>query len=103
MALLLDELQESIPRQWLLGHITIFADDIHVFSLFRDVSELSQTVDNFETIIVAIETLALMLSPSKSCVITVHVAKDLAMKNGKRLSLQGMLLTKVICSSEGVP
>ena len=39
MALLLDDLQDSVPRSWLLEHITIFADDIHVYCLFRDVSE----------------------------------------------------------------
>lgn len=67
MALLLDDLQDSVPRSWLLEHITIFADDIHVYCLFRDVSELSRTVECFEK---TIENLGLQLSPSKSCVIT---------------------------------
>lgn len=71
MALLLDDLQDSVPRSWLLEHITIFADDIHVYCLFRDVSELSQTVDYFEKMVATIhESLGLKLSPSKSCVIT---------------------------------
>ena len=70
MALLITELQNSIPQQWLLDHLTIYADDIHVFSLFRDADELSQTIKYFELIIDAIEQLGLSLSPSKSCVIT---------------------------------
>ena len=41
-----------------------------MYCLFRDVSELSQTVDYFEKIIAAIESLGLKLSPSKSCVVT---------------------------------
>ena len=70
MALLITELQNSIPQQWILDHLSIYADDIHVFSLFRDSEELSQTIKYFELIIDAIETLGLSLSPSKSCVIT---------------------------------
>ena len=63
-------LQSSIPREWLLENIIIFADDIHVHCMFHDVSELAQAVHFFELIIDAIERLGLQLSPSKSCVIT---------------------------------
>ena len=70
MALLITELQNSIPQQWLLDHLSIYADDIHVFSLFRDTEELTLTIKYFELIIDAIETLGLSLSPAKSCVIT---------------------------------
>ena len=70
MALLLDELQLQIPRQWVIDHVTIYADDIHIFCMFRDVHELSLAVKYFDMIINAIIKLGLSLSPSKSCVIT---------------------------------
>ncbi len=70
MALMLDELQQCIPPQWILDHVTIYADDIHVFCLFWDANELSLAIQYFELIINAIERLGLSLSPSKSCVIT---------------------------------
>ena len=69
MAMLLDDLQLSIPRQWILDHITIFADDIHAFCAFRNSHDLCLAVQYFEQIIAAIERLGLTLSPSKSCVI----------------------------------
>jgi len=70
MALLIDDLQPCIPREWLLTHLTIFADDIHVHCVFQDLSELTRAVKYFEVIIAAIERLRLQISPSKSCVIT---------------------------------
>ena len=70
MALLCDELQHSIPRDWLLSHLTIFADDIHVHCLFTDFHALTQALQYFEDIIATIERLGLKISPAKSCVIT---------------------------------
>ncbi len=70
MALLCDELQHGIPRDWLLKHLTIFADDIHVHCLFQSITELTQAIQYFDKIIAAIERLGLKISPTKSCVIT---------------------------------
>ena len=70
MALLIDDLQHSIPREWLLSNLTIYADDIHVHCVFQYISELTRAVKYFEIIIAAMERLGLQSSPSKSCVIT---------------------------------
>ena len=69
MVLLLDNLQQHIPIHWILEHITIYADDIHVFCDFRNEEELRDAVRYFEAVIHSIEQLGLTLSPSKSCVI----------------------------------
>ena len=34
MVLLLNELQDTIPLQWIKNHITIYADDLHIFVCF---------------------------------------------------------------------
>jgi len=70
MALLIDDLQRSIPREWLPSNLTIYADDIHVHCVFQDISEFTRAVKYFEIIIAAMERLGLQSSPSKSCVIT---------------------------------
>ena len=70
IALLCDELQQSIPRTWLLKHLTIFADDINVHCLFQDLHELTQALHFFDEIIAAVERLGLKISPAKSCMIT---------------------------------
>ena len=62
MALLLDDLQTSIPRQWILDNITFFADGIHVFCLFKNSRGLCLAVHYFEKIIAAIERLGLTLT-----------------------------------------
>ena len=69
MALLIDDLQHSIPRAWLSSNLTIYADDIDVHCVFHNISKLTQAVKYFEEIIAAIERLGLQISPSKSCVI----------------------------------
>ena len=70
MALLLDNLLDTIPYTWLRNNITIFADDIFVHCMFRDQAELDQAIAYFDRILGAIEQLGLVLSQSKSCVIT---------------------------------
>ena len=51
MALLIDDLQHSIPGAWLPSNLTIYADDIHVHRVFHNVSKLTQAVKYFEEII----------------------------------------------------
>ena len=41
MVLLLNELQDTIPLQWIKDHITIYADDLHIFCLFLNEQDLS--------------------------------------------------------------
>lgn len=70
MALLCEELQHCVPREWLLSYLTIFADDIYVHYLFTTLHDLTQALQYFDEIIAAIERLGLKISPSKSCLIT---------------------------------
>jgi len=69
MVLLLNELQDTIPLQWIKNHITIYADDLHIFCLFFNEQDLSDCFYFFEAVIMAIERMGLKLSPQKSCVL----------------------------------
>ena len=69
MVLLLNELQDTIPLQWVKNHITIYADDLHIFCLFFNEQDLSDCFYFFEAVIMAIERMGLKLSPQKSCVL----------------------------------
>jgi len=69
MVLLLNELQDTIPLQWIKDHITIYADDLHIFCLFLNEQDLVDCFSFFEAVIMAIDRLGLKLSPQKSCVL----------------------------------
>ena len=44
MVLLLDNLQKTVPLQWIKDHVTIFADDLHIFCCFRSDLELNDAL-----------------------------------------------------------
>ena len=69
ISLLLENLADTIPREWIQKCITIFADDIHMASVFRSESELQQTVIYFGIILQELTRMGFILNPSKSCVI----------------------------------
>ena len=47
MVLLLDDLQKTIPLPWIREHITIYADDLHIFCIFQDETELQDALRFF--------------------------------------------------------
>ena len=69
MVLLLNELQDTIPLQWIKDHISIYADDLHIFCLLYNEQDLSDCIYCFEAVIMAIDRMGLKLSPQKSCVL----------------------------------
>ena len=69
MVLLLDDLQKTIPLSWIRDHVTIYADDLHIFCLFKDEIELQDTLRFFDAVIMAIGRLGLTLSAQKSCIL----------------------------------
>ena len=66
MVLLLDDLQQTIPLPWIREHVTIYADDIHIFCLFKDETELQDALRFFDAVIMDIDRLGLTLSAQKS-------------------------------------
>ena len=68
MVLLLDKLQQTIPLNWIRDHVTIYADDLHFFCLFKDETELHDALRFFDAIL-AIGQLGLTLSAQKSCIL----------------------------------
>ena len=47
MVLLLDDLQRTIPLEWIHEHVTIYADDLHIFCLFKNETELQDALRFF--------------------------------------------------------
>ena len=70
MALLIHRLTDHIPFDWICNNLTIYADDLFVHFLFHDLDQLAQATCYLDRILETIEQLGLLLSPSKSCVIT---------------------------------
>ena len=69
MVLLLDDLQKHVPLSWIRDHITIYADDLHIFCIFQDETELQDALRFFDAVIMAIDRLGLTLSAQKSCIL----------------------------------
>ena len=69
MVLLLNELQDTIPLQWIKDHISIYADDLHIFCLFYNEQDLTDCIYFFEAVIMAIDRMGLKLSPQKLCLL----------------------------------
>ena len=92
MDLFLTLLRPRTGARWILDHLTLYADDIHVGCLFHNAAEFHCALTNFGHVLDALEELQLSLSYSKSFVIFQHAGTNsrAPMKGTFTRSAEGM-------------
>ena len=71
MTLLLTDLSQSIPPQWIKDHVNLYADDSQAGSLFYSESEFQQVLHYFGCILSTLREYGLIINQSKSHVLLV--------------------------------
>ena len=73
LVLIMHELRNRIPMQWILAHVSLYADDIHVGGTFTSVAAFQQLLAGISALISTLREFDLQINPQKStALLTMH-------------------------------